>query len=178
MAQHSPSPNFNHEWRTVFYNHLARHTVSCNDEGTLTDCISWVIVHPDLYSHVEARIAHLPKVKDLINVYCALTKAAPLYSVLVKHNRRTSAPKSEKKKKVVQVASKAYQAVVQAAEKVISMLANPQAMGALSDLMPLCNKAVKWGPTSVEELTPTSSSSSSDSSYSEVESFDLLPELD
>ena len=168
----------------------------------------------------------------LFRSYRALARAAPSYSVLIKHNQRTSAPKSEKKK-VVQVASEAYQAVVQAAEKVISMLANPQVAGALSDLMPLRNQhgthswghvfwpqrlddypqaievdssdeeededevrsdggwsipstdpwkvstpdpeeeAIKWGPTSVEELTPTLSSSSSDSSYSEVESFDL-----
>ena len=194
-------------------------------------------MHPDPYSHVEARIAHFPEVKDLIDVYRALARAAPSYSVLVKHNQRTSAPKSEKKK-VVQVASEAYQAVVQAAEKVISMLANPQVAGALSDLMPLRNQhgthswghvfwpqrlddypqaievdssdeeededevrsdggwsipstdpwkvstpdpeeeAIKWGPTSVEGSTPTLSSSSSDSSYSEVESFDLLPELE
>ncbi|KAJ8473216.1 hypothetical protein ONZ51_g8005 [Trametes cubensis] len=214
-------PNFIRERRTVFYNHLPRHTVSCNDEGTLADRVGWVIVHPDLYSHVEARIAHLPEVKDLIDVYRALARAAPSYSVLVKHNQRTSAPKSEKKK-VVQVASEAYQAVVQAAEKVISMLANPQVAGALSDLMPLRNQhgthswghvfwpqrlddypqpievdssdeeededevstpdpeeeAIKWGPTSVEGSTPTLSSPSSNSSYSEVESFDLLPELE
>ncbi|KAJ8472862.1 hypothetical protein ONZ51_g8233 [Trametes cubensis] len=210
----SRPPNFIREQRTVFYNHLPRHTVSCNDEGTLADRVGWVIVHPDLYSHVEARIAHLPEVKDLIDVYRALARAAPSYSVLVKHNQRMTAPKSEKKK-VVQVASEAYQAVVQAAEKVISMLANPQVAGALSDLMPLRNQhgthswghvfwpqrlddypqaievdssdeeenedeeeAIKWGPTSVEGSTPTLSSSSSDSSYLEVESFDLLPELE
>ena len=39
-------------------------------------------------------------------------------------------------------------------------------------------EAIKWGPTSVEGSTPTLSSPSSDSSYSEVESFDLLPELE
>ncbi|KAJ8481676.1 hypothetical protein ONZ51_g5851 [Trametes cubensis] len=101
------------------------------------------------------------------------------------------------------------------------MLANPQVVGALSDLMPLRNQhgthswghvfwpqrlddypqaikvdssdeeededevstpdpeeeAIKWGPTSVEGSTPTLSSPSSNTSYSEVESFDLLPEL-
>ncbi|KAJ8488078.1 hypothetical protein ONZ51_g3771 [Trametes cubensis] len=185
-------PNFIHERRAVFYN-----------------------------LHIEAQIAHLPEVKDLINVYRALARAAPSYSVLVKHNQRTSVRKSEKKKKVVQVASEAYQAMVQAAEKVLSMLANPQVAGALSDLTPMRNQhgthswghvvwpqrfndypqaikvdssdeeedenevftpdpqeeAIKWGPTSVEGSTPTLSSSSSNSSYLEVESFDLLPEL-
>ena len=228
-------PNFIRERRTVFYNHLPRHTVSCNDEGTLADRIGWVIVHPDLYSHVEARIAHLPEVKDLIDVYRALARAAPSYSVLVRYNKKTSAPRSEKKK-VDQVASEAYHAVIQGAEKVLSMLANPQVAGALSDLMPLRNQhgthswghvfwpqrlddypqpievdssdeeededevrsdsgwsipstdpwkistpdpeeeAIKWG-TTVEGSTPTLSSSSSDSSYEEVESFDPLPEL-
>ncbi|KAJ8501827.1 hypothetical protein ONZ51_g372 [Trametes cubensis] len=139
-------PNFICEWRTVFYNHLPRNTVSSNDEGTLTDCIGWVIVHPDLHSQVGAQVAHLSEVKDLIDVYRALARAAPLYSVLIKHNQRMSAPKS-KKKKVVQVASEAYQAVVQAAEKVISMLTNPQIAGALSDLMPLRNQhgTHSWG---------------------------------
>ena len=132
-------PNFIRERRTVFYNHLPRHTVSANDEGTLADRIGWVIVHPDLYSHVEARIAHLPEVKDLIDIYRSLARAAPSYGVLVNYNKRTSAPRSEKKK-VDQVANEAYQAVIQAAEKVLSMLANPQIAGALSDLMPLCNQ--------------------------------------
>ena len=225
-------PNFIRERRTVFYNHLPRHTVSANDEGTLADRIGWVIVHPDLYSHVEARISHLPEVKDLIDVYRSLARAAPSYGVLVNYNKRTSAPKSEKKK-VDQVANEAYQAVIQGAEKVLSMLANPQIAGALSDLMPLRNQhgthnwghifwpqrlddypepievdededadvssvggwsvpstdpwkvatpdpeeeAVKWGQTS-EESTPSLVSSRSDSPYSEVESFDLLPELE
>ena len=225
-------PNFIRERRTVFYNHLPRHTVSANDEGTLADRIGWVIVHPDLYSHVEARISHLPEAKDLIDVYRALARAAPSYGVLVNYNKRTSAPKSEKKK-VDQVANEAYQAVIQGAEKVLSMLANPQIAGALSDLMPLRNQhgthnwghifwpqrlddypepievdededadvssvggwsvpstdpwkvatpdpeeeAVKWGQTS-EESTPSLVSSRSDSPYSEVESFDLLPELE
>ncbi|KAJ8455645.1 hypothetical protein ONZ51_g12371 [Trametes cubensis] len=209
-------PNFIRERRTVFYNHLPRHTVSANDEGTLADRIGWVIVHPDLYSHVEARISHLPEVKDLIDVYRSLTRAAPSYGVLVNYNKRTSAPKSEKKK-VDRVANEAYQAVIQGAEKVLSMLANPQIAGALSDLMPLRNQhgthnwghifwpqrlddypepievdededadvatpdpeeeAVKWGQTS-EESTPSLVSSHSDSPYSEVESFDLLPELE
>ena len=62
-------PNFIRERRTVFYNHLPRHTVSGNAEGTLADRIGWVIVRPDLYSHVEARISQLPEVKDLIDVY-------------------------------------------------------------------------------------------------------------
>ena len=39
-------------------------------------------------------------------------------------------------------------------------------------------EAIKWGQTSVQESTPSLTSSSSDSSYSEVESFDLLPELE
>ena len=223
-------PNFIRERRTVFYNHLPRHTVSANDEGTLADRIGWVIVHPDLYSHVEARISHLPEVKDLIDVYRALARAAPSYGAIVGYNKKTSAPKSEKRK-VDQVANEAYQAVIQAAEKVLSMLANPQIAGALSDLMPLRNQhgthswghvfwpqrlddypepievdssdvssddgwsipstdpwkvstpdpeeeAIKWGQTSVQESTPSLTSSSSDSSYSEVESFDLLPELE
>ncbi|KAJ8488098.1 hypothetical protein ONZ51_g3764 [Trametes cubensis] len=199
----------------VFYNHLPRHTVSANDTGTLTDCIGWVIVHPNLYSHVEARISHLPEVKDLIDIYRSFARAAPSYGVLVNYNKRTLAPRSEKKK-VDQVANKAYQAVIQAAEKVLSMLANPQIVGALSDLMPLRNQhgthswghifwpqrlddypgsievdkdedadvstpdpeaeAIKWGQTS-EESTPSLVSSRSDSPYSEVESFDLFPEL-
>ncbi|KAJ8473513.1 hypothetical protein ONZ51_g7817 [Trametes cubensis] len=226
-------PNFIRERRTVFYNHLPRHTVSANDEGTLADRIGWVIVHPHLYSHVEARIAYLPEVKDLIDIYRSLARAAPSYGVLVNYNKRTSAPRSEKKK-VDQVANEAYQAVIQAAEKVLSMLANPQIAGALSDLMPLRNQhgthswghifwpqrlddypeaievdededadvssvggwsipstdpwkvstpdpeeeAIKWGQTSDQESTPSLTSSSSDSSYSEVESFDLLPELE
>ncbi|KAJ8457270.1 hypothetical protein ONZ51_g11634 [Trametes cubensis] len=214
-------PNFIREQQMVFYNHLPGHTVSCNDKGTLAVCIGWVTVHSDLYSHVEAQNSHLPEVKDLINVYHILARAAPLYSVLIKHNQRMSAPKSEKKK-VDQVANEAYQAVIQAAEKVLLMLANPQITGALLDLMPLCNqhsthswghafwlqhlnnypqaievnsldeeedkdevstpdpgeKAIKWDLTSAEGLTLTLSSPSSDSSYSEVESFDLLPKLD
>ena len=64
---HHP-PNFIRERRMVFYNHLPRHTVSANDEGTLADRIGWVIVHPNLYSHVEAQISHLPEVKDLIDI--------------------------------------------------------------------------------------------------------------
>ena len=213
-------PNFIRERRTVFYNHLPRHTVSANDEGTLADRIGWVIVHPDLYSHVEARISHLPEVKDLIDVYRALARAAPSYGAIVGYNKKTSAPKSEKRK-VDQVANEAYQAVIQAAEKVLSMLANPQIAGALSDLMPLRNQhgthswghifwpqrlddypepievdssdvssddgwsipstdpwkvstpdpdeeAIKWGQTSDQESTPSLTSSSSDSSYSEV----------
>ena len=138
---------------------------------------------------------------------------------------------------MVQVASEAYQAVIHAAEKVMSMLANPQVAGVLSDLMPLRNQhstqnwghvfwptrlddyqkpfgtdssdededkdeehsggwstpstdpwkvstpdpeeeAIKWGLTPVEESTPSLVSSRSDSPCSEVESFDLLPELD
>ncbi|KAJ8461980.1 hypothetical protein ONZ51_g11194 [Trametes cubensis] len=176
----------------VFYNHLPRHTVSANDEGTLTDCIGWVIVHPNLYSHVEALISHLPEVKVLIDVYRALARATPSYGVLVNYNKRTSAPKLEKKK-VDQVANEAYQAIA----------------GGLSDLMPLRNQhgthswehvfwpqhlddcpesievatpnpeeeAVKRGQTS-KETTPSLVSSHSDLPYSEVESFDLLPELE
>ncbi|KAJ8488619.1 hypothetical protein ONZ51_g3413 [Trametes cubensis] len=186
-------PNFIHKWRTVFYNHLPRHTVSANDKGTLADHIGWVIVHPDLYSHCR-----------------------PSYGVLVNYNKKTSAPKLEKKK-VDQVANKAYRAVIQAAEKVLSMLTNLQITGALSYLMPLRNQhgthswghvfwpqclddypesievdededtdvstpdpeeeAIKWGQTS-EKSTPFLVSSRSDSPYSEVESFDLLPELE
>ncbi|KAI0327004.1 hypothetical protein GY45DRAFT_1373483 [Cubamyces sp. BRFM 1775] len=156
---------------------------------------------------------------------------------LIKYNKRTLAPKSEKKK-VVQVANEAYQAVIQAAEEIISMLANPQVAGVLSDLMPLRHQhstqnwghvfwpqrlddyqkplgadssdedeeqdevrsddewsipstnpwksptpdpkeeAIKWGLTPVEESTPSLVSSRSSSPCSEVESFDLLPELD
>ncbi|KAJ8482619.1 hypothetical protein ONZ51_g5260 [Trametes cubensis] len=101
---------------------------------------------PQLHPHVEARIAHLPEVKDLIDIYRSLARAAPSYGVLVNYNKRTSAPGSEKKK-VDQVANEAYQAVIQAAEKVLSMLANPQIAGALSDLMPLRNQhgTHSWG---------------------------------
>ena len=129
-------PNFIHDQWTVFYNYLPRHTVSIHNEGTLADHIGWVIIHSDLYSHVEARVCHLPEVKDLINVNQALARAAPSYGALNKYNKRTSAPKSEKKK-VVQVANEAYQVVIQVAEKIISMLTNPQVAGVLSDLMPL-----------------------------------------
>ncbi|KAJ8456490.1 hypothetical protein ONZ51_g12096 [Trametes cubensis] len=96
--------------------------------------------------HVKAQISHLPEVKDLIDIYRSLARAAPSYGVLVNYNKRTSAPRSEKKK-VDQVANEAYQAVIQAAEKVLSMLANPQIMGALSDFMPLRNQhsTHSWG---------------------------------
>ncbi|KAJ8455823.1 hypothetical protein ONZ51_g12317 [Trametes cubensis] len=186
-------PNFIRERRTVFYNHLPRHTVSGNDKDTLANRIRWVIVHPDLYSHIKAWISHLPEVKDLIDIYRTLARAAPSYGVIIGYNKKTSAPKS-KKRKMDQVANEAYQAVIQAAEKVLSMLANPQIAGALSDLMPLYSsdfdedkdksstpdpekEAIKWGQTSVEESTPSLVSSRPDSSYSEVKSFDLLPEL-
>ncbi|KAI0324929.1 hypothetical protein GY45DRAFT_1375147 [Cubamyces sp. BRFM 1775] len=150
LKHHIPHPpNFIRDRWTVFYNHLPRHTVSIHDEGTLADRIGWVIVHPDLYSHVEARVCHLPEVKDLIDVYQALARAAPSYGALITYNKRTLAPKSEKKK-VVQVANKAYQAVIQAAEKVISMLANPQVAGVLSDLMLLRHQhsTQNWGHVS------------------------------
>ena len=57
--------------------------------------------------------------KDLIDVYRALARAAPSYGAIVGYNKKTSAPKSEKRK-VDQVANEAYQAVIQAAEKVLS----------------------------------------------------------
>ncbi|KAI0326528.1 hypothetical protein GY45DRAFT_1373864 [Cubamyces sp. BRFM 1775] len=139
-------PNFIRDRQTVFYNHLPQHTILIHEKGTLANRIGWVIIHPDLYSHVEARVCHLPEVKDLIGVYRALARAAPSYRALIKYNKRTLEPKSEKKK-VVQVTNEAYQAVIQAAEKIISMLANPQVAGVLSDLMPLRHQhsTQNWG---------------------------------
>ncbi|KAI0323203.1 hypothetical protein GY45DRAFT_1341595 [Cubamyces sp. BRFM 1775] len=51
--------------------------------------------YSELYSPAQH---HLPEVKDLINVYRALTRAAPSCGALIKYNKRTPAPKSEKKK--------------------------------------------------------------------------------
>ncbi|KAI0653715.1 hypothetical protein C8Q70DRAFT_1059032 [Cubamyces menziesii] len=147
------------ERRTVFYNHLL-HTVSYNDEGTLADRIDYVIVHPDLYSHVEASISHLPEVKDLIDVYRALARAAPSYGVIIGYNKKTLAPKSEEKK-VDQIANEAYQAD----EDTDISTPDPE------------EEAIKWGQTSVEESTASLVSSRPDLPYSEIESFDLLPEL-
>ncbi|KAJ8462184.1 hypothetical protein ONZ51_g11061 [Trametes cubensis] len=184
MAQHPPvPPNFIREQRTVFYNHLPRHTVSANDEGTLADRIGWVIVHPDLYSHVEARIAHLPEVKDLIDIYRSLARAAPSYGVLVNYNKRTLAPRSRGLSRIscpfaTNTALTAggiffwlqrlddYPEAIEVDEDEDVNMSTPDPE----------EEAIKWGQTSAQESTPSLTSSSSDSPYSEVESFDLLPE--
>ncbi|KAJ8490083.1 hypothetical protein ONZ51_g2561 [Trametes cubensis] len=165
----------NCERRTVFYNHLL-HTVSYNDEGTLADRIDYVIVHPDLYSHVEASISHLPEVKDLIDVYRALARAAPSYGVIIGYNKKTLAPKSEEKK-VDQIANEAYQA-----DEDTDVSSNGGWSVPSTDPWKISTpdpeeEAIKWGQTSVEESTASLVSSRPDLPYSEIESFDLLPEL-
>ncbi|KAI0681705.1 hypothetical protein C8T65DRAFT_751373 [Cerioporus squamosus] len=97
-----------------------RHVVSNENDGTLSDRVGWVILHPDLVGHVSARLYKIPDALTLVETYRALSRAAPSYALLASYNERVGAPKSEKKY-AAQVAQEAYQATIEAAERTIAI---------------------------------------------------------
>ena len=129
-------PKFITDRKPVYYDHLPRRIVSNEDDGTLSDRIGWVIIHPDLVGHVGQRLHKIPGAMELVSAYRALARAAPSYSVLVHYNEKVGAPKSEKNHAAM-VAQEAYQATIEGAEKVIGLLSTPTVAHALSDLLPL-----------------------------------------
>lgn len=137
----SQPPRFILNRKPVHYDHLPRRVVSNDPDGTLADRIGWVIVHPDLIGHVEARTRNIPYARDLIEIYRTLAKAAPSYSVLSDFVKRVGAPRSEKDTAAI-VANEGYNNIIQAAERVIALLATPQMARALNDLLPLRNQHV------------------------------------
>lgn len=132
-------PKFIRDRKTVSYDHLPRRVVSNENDGTLSDRVGWVILHPDLVGHVSARLYKIPDALTLVETYRALSRAAPSYALLASYNERVGAPKSEKKY-AAQVAQEAYQATIEAAERTIGMLATPRVARALSDLLPHRNQ--------------------------------------
>ncbi|RPD52738.1 hypothetical protein L227DRAFT_617569 [Lentinus tigrinus ALCF2SS1-6] len=112
----SQPPRFILNRKPVHYGHLLRRVVSNDEDGTLPDRIEWVIVHPDLIGHVDARIRNIPYARDLIEVYRTLAKAAPSYSVLSDFVKRVGAPRSEKDTAAI-VANEGYTNIIQAAER-------------------------------------------------------------
>ena len=130
------APSFITSRPTIYYNHLPRHTVSSDQDGTLSDRIGWVLLHKDLIGHVEARLRNIPNAITNVQAYRALARAAPSYGILKGYLPRTSAPRCEKTR-AVQVADEAYQAIIEGADNIISTLSTPEVAHALSDLLPL-----------------------------------------
>ena len=129
-------PRFILDCKPVYYDHLPRRIVSNEEDGTLSDRIGWVILHPDLVGHVQQRLYRIPNAVDLVDTYRSLARAAPSYSLLANYNEKVGAPASEKKY-AAQVAQEAYHDTIAAAERTIGLLCIPTVAHALADLLPL-----------------------------------------
>ena len=69
-------PRFILDRKPVYYDHLPRRIVSNEEDGTLSDRIGWVILHPDLIGHVQQRLYKIPNAVDLVDTYRSLARAA------------------------------------------------------------------------------------------------------
>ena len=64
-----PVPQFIKERRVVNYDHLPRPDVFIYPNGTLSDRIGWVLLHPDLHNHVRLRTSEIPNAEVYIELY-------------------------------------------------------------------------------------------------------------
>ncbi|KAM5530478.1 hypothetical protein V8D89_015862 [Ganoderma adspersum] len=105
-----------HRLPIINYDHLPRPQVAPHQEETMSDCIGWVLTHPDLEDQVCQRTAHINHFWVFSETYhdCATLE----------------------RERITKVAHEAHLVCITAAQQVMNFLNNGQAITALNDLLP------------------------------------------
>ena len=145
------TPGFILERKMVNYNHLPRSCTGSHPDGSLADCIGWVITHPDLHAQVLRRTCDIPNAAYNIRLYRHLTEAAPCLACLATHTRRVGALKPEKLAAQA-AAEKAAAVQIAAAKAALKKAAEAQAKASEAELNLQLLKLVLLKPLLVKLL--------------------------
>ena len=132
----------------VSYDHLPRPAVSNVPDGSLSDGIGWVLTYPDLDNQVEIRLKDIPEAMTHVAVYRKMATLAPVCTELLRHTRRSGAPRTVKEDAILKAESVLHQ-VLQVAEDAMRQLNNAQIAGALHDLIPRRNQHERGSEDSI-----------------------------
>ena len=94
-ARH-PVPQFIKERRVVNYDHLPRTAASIYPDGTLSDRIGWVLLHPDLQNHVRLHTTEIPYAEVYIEIYRSYGKMAIMHHKVMNYILESTAPTNNK----------------------------------------------------------------------------------
>lgn len=138
-----PLPRFIGLQQAVNYDHLPHPLVSSEPDGTLSDRIGWVILHPSLYDFVGTRTAHIPRADLYIEFYRTLARIAQDHAEVKKYIEWAAAPNC-KKQRAWLVSDTAFNELVQLATRLMDQtMANGVYARALRDLLPYRNQHVQ-----------------------------------
>ena len=138
-----PLPRFIGLRQAVNYDHPPHPLVSSEPDGTLSDRIGWVILHPSLHDFVRTRTAHIPRAELYIEFYRTLARIAQGHAEVKKYIERSAAPSCEKRRAWL-VSDAAFNELVQLATQLMDQtMANGEYARALRDLLPYRNQHVQ-----------------------------------
>ena len=91
-----PLPRFIGLRQTVNYDHLPRPLISSEPDGTLSDRIGWVLLHPDLQDCVRTRTQHIPNAAEHVRLYRDFARIASYQTRVVRYIQENEGPPDEK----------------------------------------------------------------------------------
>ncbi|PIL33230.1 hypothetical protein GSI_04680 [Ganoderma sinense ZZ0214-1] len=129
-------PGFIRNRLRVTYSHLPRPLVPFYADGTLSDRIGWVLLHPDLYDAVHLRTQHIDRADTHIELYRTFARLATYHGQLEEYVRRSAAPATQKAQAIA-IARRTVEDCIQSATRFMdTVLANGLWATALQDLLP------------------------------------------
>ena len=131
-----PTPQFIKERRVVNYDHLPRPNVSIHPDGTLSDRIGWVLLHPDLHNHVRLRTSEIPYAEVYIELYRSFGKMAIMHNKVMNYILESQGGTEQKAQALVS-AEEAYNDCISAATQLMDKVFNVGRWAhALWDILP------------------------------------------
>lgn len=129
-------PRFITNRHQVTYDHLPRPAMSPYANGTMSDRIGWVLLHPDLQDCVRTRTQHIPDAAEHVRLYRDFARIASYQTRVVRYIQETEGPPDEKTSSL-QAARMAYDHIVASADYLISrVMVTDRWSRALGDLLP------------------------------------------
>ncbi|KAI0702116.1 hypothetical protein C8Q76DRAFT_802408 [Earliella scabrosa] len=133
-ALYPPAPEFLRKVR-VTYDHLPRPQSSIGADGSISDRVGWVVVHPDLQGLVDRRTQTVQGAQLWLDLYRHAAKIAPALKQGSKFAREHPDPCGAAWKMVV-CAEDAFHRTIQIASTAINRLTTHPVLPTISDLLP------------------------------------------
>ena len=119
----------------INYDHLLQPQAATHKEGTMSDRISWAIIHPDLQDQVHQWLVHITHSQVFVETYQDLAILGQFITQFREHSMKALAPSGEKERMAI-VGMEAHAVCFTAAQRVMNFLNNGRTIAALKDLLP------------------------------------------
>ncbi|KAM5530469.1 hypothetical protein V8D89_015853, partial [Ganoderma adspersum] len=124
------------EQRVINYDHLSQCNASINPNGTMSDRIGWVLLHPNLCNHICIRTKDIPYTKTYIELYRSFARMAIYHNKVVNYIQESTVQAEDKAQALASAQAAFDEGIIAAMKLMNKTLSTGRWAHALWDLLP------------------------------------------